>query len=73
MKRMERQYIAHEDVVGLYDIDLDLGTFNTRRVQGREIVMNHSKSDLLIHRACGFGLVVLFALSVIFILGIVVS
>lgn len=35
MKRMERQYIAHEDVDGLPDIDLDFGTVNNRRVQGR--------------------------------------
>ncbi len=70
---MPKTYIAHEDVDGLPDIDADFGLVIRRRVQGPPVVLEHSQSDLRLHRLAGAGAAIIAVLMLIAILGVVLS
>ncbi len=61
---MPRTYITYDDCY-------DEGT--NRRIQGREVCLDHSESDLRLHRYAGIAAVVVLLLMVVAVVGVSVS
>lgn len=61
---MPRTYVAHDDY---YDEEMN------RHLQGREVCLDHSYEDLLVHWYAGVVAVVVSVLMVVAVVGVVVS